>query len=301
MPTLVQQYLDDVRDNLRLDGAAEADIISELQNHIEEELEEMRADGLSAEEAAGKCLSLLGSARLLARQLYEAHSQGTWWQAALAAAPHALFALLFMLNWWQASGPVIIILGFILITAIIGWRRGKPVWFFPWLGYSLVPAAVAGLALLYLPRGWSWLAIIIYLPLALWFLIVITVQTIRRDWLFTSLMFLPAPAILGWFLTISTDGAFPEPSLDSVQYFAGLIGLSFLALAATAAVFIRLRQRWLRFLLLTLSGIFALALVAIYAEGGLGMLSFLMLGLMTLAVLLGPAIVERGIKHRQPH
>ena len=86
--------------------------------------------------------------------------------------------------------------------AVYGWWRGKPAWLFPWLGYSLLPVAVAGLLLLYLPKGWSWLAILLYIPLALWLIYSITVQTIRRDWLYSALMLLPVSVMSGWFLVI---------------------------------------------------------------------------------------------------
>ncbi len=38
---------------------------------------------LSEEEASENCLGVLGSAKLVARQLYETHSQGTWGQRLL--------------------------------------------------------------------------------------------------------------------------------------------------------------------------------------------------------------------------
>jgi hypothetical protein len=124
MTTALGQYLDDVRDNLRLDLSSEREVLSELRTHIEDRPEEMREAGLSEEEAANTCLRLLGSAKLLARRIYEAHSQGTWRQALLASLPHLLFALLSVLDWWQAIGWLVISLGLVLGVAIYGWGRG---------------------------------------------------------------------------------------------------------------------------------------------------------------------------------
>ncbi|GAH77951.1 unnamed protein product, partial [marine sediment metagenome] len=104
MTTALSHYLDSVRENLRLDRSLEREVIHELETHIEDELQELKEAGLSEEEAANTCLSLLGSAKLVARQIYEAHSQGTWSQALLAAMPHLLFGLLFALNWWRGIG-----------------------------------------------------------------------------------------------------------------------------------------------------------------------------------------------------
>ncbi len=298
-PTALIKYLDSVRDGLRLDLGAEKEIITELQTHIEDKLEEMREAGLSEDEATKTCVKLLGSARLVARQIYEANSQGSWRQALLASMPHLLFAFLFALNWWQGMGWLAIILGLILTTAIYGWCHGKPVWLFPWLGYSLLPVAIAGLLLLYLPQGWSWLAILVYVPLALCLIYSVAVQTIRRDWLYSALMLLPLPVIIGWFLAVGKEGEFLELSLEHIQRFAPCIGLSFLALALTAFAFVRLRQRWIRVALLIVSGLITLTVVAYYAEERLGLPGFLVLALMMLGLLLSPALVERRIRHHR--
>jgi len=280
-----------------LDLASEREVIDELQTHIEDEFQEMREAGLSEEEAANTCIKFLGSAKLVARQIYEAHSQGTWKQALMASMPHLLFALLFALNWWQGIGWLIITLGLVLSMAVYGWLHGRPVWLFPWRGYYLLPVLVAGLLLLYLPKGWSWLTILLYLPLALWLVWSVTVQTVKRDWLYSALMMLPVPIILGWFLAVGKEGKFLELSLEHIRYFAPWIGLSFLALAVTAAAFIRLRQRWLRVALLLLSGFLTLIMVAFYTGGRLGLSAFLVLTLIMLGLLLSPALVERRLRH----
>ncbi len=298
MVTVLSHYLDSIRDNLRLDLSTEREVISELETHIEDRLEELKDNGLSEEEAADTCVGLLGSAKLVARQMYEAHSQGSWQQALLASAPHLLFGLLFALNWWQGIGWLLVMLALVLAAAIYGWWHGKPTWLFPWLGYSLLPVVGAGLLLLYLPKGWSWLAILVYIPLALWFIFSIVVQTIKRDWLQSSLMLFPVPIIIGWFLAVGLEGKFPEFSAQRLQDLAPWIGLSFLALAASVVVFIRLRQRWLKVAILVVTGLLTLAMVAYHAEGSLNWPAFLILILVMLGLFLSPALVERKVRHR---
>jgi len=292
----VSQYLDDVRDNLRLDLASETEVIRELQTHIEDKVEEMKADGLSEEEATKVCLRVFGSAKLVARQIYEAHSQGSWQQALMASLPHFLFALLFALNWWQGIGWLAVTLGLILSTAIYGWWRGRPIWLFPWLGYSLIPVIVAGILLIYLPRGWSWLAIVVYVPLALWLICLVAIQTIKRDWLYIALTLLPIPIIIGWFLAVGKEGQLLALSLDQIQQSARWIGLSFLALGATVAAFVRLRQRWLKVMLLFVSGFLTLIMVVCYAGGRLSLTAFLVLTFFMLGLLLVPALLERRLR-----
>lgn len=297
MIAALSQYLDSIRDNLRLDLTDEREVIDELRTHIEDEFQEMREAGLSEEEAANTCIKLLGSAKLVARQIYEAHSQGTWKQALLASMPHLLFALLFALNWWQGIGWLTITLGLVLSMAVYGWLHGRPVWLFPWRGYYLLPVLVAGLLLLYLPKGWSWVAILLYLPLALWLVWSVTAQTVKRDWLYGALMMLPVPIIIGWFLAVEQEGRLLELNFERIHYFAPWIGLSFLTLAATAAAFIRLRQRWLRVALLFISGFLTLVMVAFYAEGRLSLPAFLVLTLIMLGLLLSLALMERRLRH----
>jgi len=297
--TVPSHYLDSIRENLRLDRSVESEVIHELETHIEDELQELREAGLSEEEAADTCLKLLGSAKVVARQIYEAHSQGSWSQALLAAMPHMLFGLLFAVNWWRGIGWLLGMLVLVLSMAVYGWWRGKPAWLFPWLGYSLLPVVAAGLLLLYLPTGWSWVAILFYIPLALWLLYSITVQTIKRDWLYTSLMLLPLPAIIGWFVAVEPVHKFPEHWLQRIQDFAPWIGLTFLALGLTVATFIRLRKRWLRVSVLVVSGLITLTMVAYYTNGRLSLPALLILIVVMLLLLLSPALVERTLKHTE--
>jgi len=297
MVTELDNYLDSVRANLRLDLSSEREVASELETHINDRLQELRQAGLSEEEAANTCVRLLGSAKLVARQIYEAHSQGTWRQALLASMPHLLFGLLFALNWWQGIGWLSVVLILVLGTALYGWWHGKPTWLFLWMGYSLLPVVVTGLLLLYLPKGWSWVAILLYIPLALWLLYRITVQTIKRDWLYSSLMLFPVPVILGWFLAVHLEGRFPEFSVERLQDVAPWIGLSFLTLAVTVAAFIRLRRRWLKVAVLFISGLLTLIMTACYTEGRLALPTFLVLTLVLLGIFLTPALLERKIRY----
>jgi hypothetical protein len=295
--TALSHYLDSVRENLRLDHSTEQEVIQELESHIEDELQELKETGLSDEEAARTCLSLLGSARLVARQIYESHSQGSWPQALFAAMPHLLFGLLFALSLWQGIIALLAMLVAVLSVAVYGWWRGKPAWLFPWLGYSLLPVVLAGLLLLYLPPGWSWMAIVVYIPLALWLVLSVYLKTIKRDWLYGSLMLLPIPIIVGWLLAVEPVDELPQYWLQRLQDFAPWMGLTFLSLGVAVATFIRLRKRWLRISVLILAGLLTLTMVAYYTEGRLSIFALLILIVLMLILLLSPALVERKLRH----
>ncbi len=297
MITTLGHYLEVVKENLKLDPSEKQEVLRELESHVEDRLQELRESGLSEEEAATSCLGLLGSAKLVARKLYEAHSQGTWKQTLLASMPHLLFGLLFALNWWQDIGWLLIAIVLIIGIALYGWWHSKPSWLFPWLGYSLVPLVAAGLLLLYLPRVWSWLVVLLYIPLVLWLVGSIIVQTIKRDWLYSTLMLLPVPIILGWVLIAGSGEKFPESSLERLQNFAPWIAVSFLILGVTVAIFIRLRQRLLKVAALLILGLLTLVMVAYCAKGILNLPAFLLLTILMLSLFLVPSLVERKLRY----
>lgn len=211
--------------------------------------------------------------------------------------PHLLFGLLFALSWWQGIIGLLAMLVAVLGVVVYGWWRGKPSWLFSWLGYSLLPVVFAGLLLLYLPRGWDWVAIIIYIPMALWLVCAFTMKKIKRDWLYSSLMLLPLPIIVGWFLAVEPVDRMPGYWLQRLQEFAPWIGLTFLSLGVAVTTFIRLRKRWLRISVLIISGLITLTMIAYYTEGRLSITAFLALILVMLILLLSPALVERTLKH----
>ena len=199
MSTVINEYLESVKSNLRLDGREEDEVLSELATHIEDEVQDLKTKGLKEDEAVRASLKLLGSAKHIAVMIYESHSQGTWRQALMASLPHVLFGLIFILNSWRGIGPLLMALIGILAITVYGWWHGKSNWLFPWLGYSFLPVIAAGLSLLYLPKGLDWIAILIYLPLTLWLIFRVISQTIKKDWIYLSLMLLPMPAIIAWF------------------------------------------------------------------------------------------------------
>jgi hypothetical protein len=290
------QYLEDIRCDSRLEDAEKTEIISELETHMEDKFHELVESGLTEAEAVQTCLGQMGNKKQVSRQIYEAYSQGSWKHVLLASMPHVLFGGIFALNWWQHIGWMSLILVLITATTVYGWWHGKPTWVFSWLGYSLMPVLAVGLLLVYLPKGWSLLAIPIYIPMALWWLFHIISQTSKRDWIFGSLMLLPIPIIVGWFLAISPEGKLMEISLQRLYDFAPWIGLSFLALALTIAVFIRLRQRWIRIGLLVTSGMITITLIVHYTIGKLNILSFLGLIMVMWGVLVLPPLLEHRIR-----
>lgn len=291
------RYLRNLKENLHLDPTLEIEILREIETHVEDESAEMRESGLSEAEAVEKTIHLLGSAKLVARQIYDVHSQGTWRQALLAGMPHVFFAALFALNWFTGVTWVPILLVVVAGILFYGLFRGRPTWLFPWLGYALFPVAAAGVCLLYLPKGWPMVTLILYIPLVLWLCCFITIKFIRRDWLYATLMLVPVPTFVGLFMA-SDRGVIPDLKLSFFYNFAPWSALTFLMLGVAAALFIRLKNRWLRITALSASGILP-ATIIILASNRLGFSAFVGLALLMLSFVLVPVYIEHRVHHEE--
>ena len=288
------KYTNSLKNYLRLDATIEANVVRELNAHLEDKSRELIESGLSEKEATATATKLLGSPQIVARQMYEVYSQGSWRQAIFAALPHLLVAALFAMRCWQNTfwliGMVVAIAG----SVIYGWCRGKPAWLFPWLGYCLIPVIAVGILLIYLPGSWSWFAATAYIPLALLVIFSVTRQTIKKDWVFASLMLLPIPIVLGWMLALEL-----EDNLiwhEQLYEFAPLIALSFAVLALTVATFMRIRQRWAKVGALLALEILILVIIGLSGKSTIGFGGWLILVLLALLLLLGPALLERKVR-----
>ena len=287
-------YLSSFKSYLRLDHELADNLIRELHGHLDDSCRELQESGLSEEEATETAAQFLGSPRLIARQIYEVYSQGNWRQAFFAALPHFLVALLFAMHWWQSTIWLPAILVAVIGTVIYGWHHGKPTWLFPWLGYLLMPVIIVGVLLVYLPGGWTWFVALTYVPVALLILIWAIRQTLKRDWMFVSLMLLPVPIVLGWVLTLSIGNRFL--GYERIYEAAPWIALSFAVLALTVTTFIRTRQRWIKAGTLLAPEILILSAVAVASKSVINFWVWLLLILLTLFLLLGPALLERKVR-----
>jgi len=298
MGTTLTDYLDSVRHNLRLDVGQEAEVIRELAAHIEDRIREMRKTGLSETEAARRCLEGLGSARILAREIYEAHSGATWRQTLLAAMPHFVFGAVFALNWWQHILGMLALLFIVVVAVVYFWHRVKSRWLYPWLSYSLLPVVGVGLLLLWLPQGLAWVAWPVYIGFAVWLIHYLTSRSRPRDWLYVSLMLLPVPTIIAWVLAVRLDGSFPAYTFQKFGNFAPWIGFTFLAFTVAAVFFMRFRRRWLKGSVLVVSGLLSLTMVTFYTRGALDLYVYIGLNVLMLGLFILPALLESRVRRQ---
>jgi len=274
----ISHYLNRFKASLQIDQTIRDGVAQELYTHLEEKTQELEEEGLSREEASKIAVQSLGSPELIAEQMYETHAQGSWKEALFSALPHLLVALLFTSYYWQNIVYVSVILALTVGIAIYGWRRGKPIWLFPWLGYYLMPVVISGILLLSLPEGWSWIAALIYIPLVLFVFIHIVRQTARRDWLYASLMIAPMLVTFAWFSSLGRGNELLASDWAArLQANALWIVISFVALAAATVAFIRLKPRRYKIISLLIPPLVVLFAVVAASGGNIYTWSWLLL------------------------
>ena len=291
----------------RLDLSVERETVRELRSHLEDEVEELELEGFSEEEATRTALQRFGPLRSVAGELSEVHNGVNWAETLVAAMPHIVFSMLFAFHQWSNVGWLLVTLVCTVGVTVYGWRHDKPTWFFTWLGYALIPLFVVGFLLLEYALSletlgsswWVWLLVVIYFPVILWLFVQIVIQVVKRDWLLGSLMALPVPPIIGWFMTARWREPFAVEGSNSVQALAPWIALSFLALAAIVVLFNRLKQRRLKVGALLLAGLAIVALVLVSSRGKFGLLNLAIMVAIVLFLLVGPALLEHRVVDRE--
>jgi hypothetical protein len=296
-----KKRLEGVRRHLKLAASAEGEILCELYTHFEDRAEELEASGLSEDEAAEAAAREFGSLRAVIGELNDLHSGSTWPQTLMAALPHIFFSLLFALRQWSSVGWLTVIVLSVVGVVVYGWRRGRPTWFFTWLGYALMPLLAVGLIIMdrALDRGalassWSlWLATAAYFGAVGVLFAVVMAQILKRDWLLGSLTILPFLAVIGWFFTAQWSVSLLEESAGALQGLELWIALSLLTLAGIVILLTQLRKRWLKVAVLCVAGLLVLMLMALSSGGSIGFFHVAVLAVVALVVLLGPAVMER--------
>lgn len=298
MSNSISRYLNVFKARLKIDPAAKNSVVQELHTHLEEKSQELEESGLSKEEADNVAAQILGPPEMIAQQIYEVHAQGSWQEAFFAALPHFLVALLFASYYWASSICLLSVLMATVGITIYGWCRGKPVWLFPWLGYYMLPVVITGVLLMYLSRGWGWVAVLLYTPMALFVLVYVVKQTAMRDWLYASLMLAPMPVIFSWLLSLGTGGEFltSDVGIAQLQTKMPWIVISFLVLAVATVAFVRLTQRWCKTIALLIPPIIILVSVAMASRGNIDLWGWLILFISLLAFT-SPVWIQARIHH----
>jgi hypothetical protein len=313
--TEVDSYLSEVRAHLHLDPSLERRVIGELTTHFEDKVRDLRTEGLAEQEAVREAIASFGGARTIARQLYEAHSRGTWVETFLACQPHLLAAALFAAHQWR-NAKLLGLFSVVLVgMAVAGWRRGRPPWVHSWAGYAFFPLLVLG----WLGRGVlarAAAAVVsgasipapVWQPVALLALLVagsvLLVRALRlasmRDWVIAALLMLPQPVFGAWLLAVERFGGLAsdgEPLAAALRWDPAMAELCLL-LAAASALAIRARSRLLKAAAIMAAGIGGGAMIVRVTSTDAGFAGLAVASLVSAALLAAPALL--GGRGREP-
>jgi len=311
----VRNYLDDVRSHLHLDPVTERQVISEFCAYFQERIPELQGKGIPERDATREVIKSFGRARVVARLMYEAHSKGSWAEAAIASVPHLIVAGLFASHLWHHLLLVPIAFALIVGVTLFGWWHGKPCWLYPWIGYSLLPLLLGGFAsraalgqaasfLLWghgsLPSIWILLLIATLIVFSVWVIVRTTVRVVKRDWILASLMLVSLPVVGSWLFNLEQVGGLFQGTGAALHQWDMPMALAVAMLGVTSATFVRLRQRVLKIGALTTVGTLALAIVGHNLWGDLGFFGLVGASLLSLLFLLSPALLEARIGHGEP-
>jgi hypothetical protein len=310
MSAVVEAYLDEVRVHLHLDPRTEKRVISELESHFQEKVNELEEEGLPPGEAERLAVASFGTAKAIARLMYQAYGRGSWMEALISCQPHIIAAVLFATHFWRHP----ILLGaacaaFMLIT-VLGWRKVESAWLYSWAGYSVFPLLVVG----YLSRNtvagtvgflltgsgspapvWQLAAACAFYAFAIWLVATSAVRVARRDWIFLSLLLLPLPVLGIWAFSVDQVGEFflslgrgqgQFTRWDSSMAYFSVI------LAVTSVVFVRARRRSWKAGAVLVIGIGGGALAVRSIRADMGLISVIALSLCMMLILLSPLLLR---------
>ena len=286
-------YLTRLKNRLRIDSVIKDDFIREIEGHLEDRIHELRDTGMTESEATETATHLLGSPQIIAKEIYEIYSEGSWKQTIFAVLPHFLTAALIAIHWWTNPFWLTLILLGVIGAVIYGWFHGKPTWLFSWMGFLLIPVIIAGVILIYLPGDWALVSTLVYVPLAVFILIVIAKQILVIDWLYLSLMLLPIPIVIAWLIVLSrgntliVSGQITETAL--------WISFSFAVIGLGVAIFIRVKQRWMKVAALLVCSVLILTILTLVGANSFNFLTGLFLCVLILLDLALPAFLEHKV------
>ena len=299
-------YFRRLRSHLHLNTQAEDSVVRELRTHVEDRLMELENAGLSQGDAKRLLLQRMDRPQALARQFQEAYLRASWHDALTGATAFLLVGALYMTHLWSQPTAVLAVAIAIVAVTLYGLWQGRPSWFYPWAGLALTLLSFCGyFAFVLLERGarligegaldgtslLGFAGAALYVPLALLILASCILAASRRDWLDASLMLSPSAPVLVWLAVLHENGGLREAGTAMAGADAAL-GATFLAMAAAAAVFVRVRARTAKLATMIATGVLVLVAISSMYDPELSLATLTLRAMFLAGFLLIPAVLQ---------
>ena len=256
------KYVSSLSRNIRLQPARKKEIISELEDHLEDKTNELINLGVRQDTAKSLAEEQMGDPVTLARLMQDVHTVVGRKDLGLAVIPHFLLAGLVALGLCDSIAAVVLTLGFVGLVAWLNWRGGSPgIWSYSWLGVSVAAPAVV-LLMLVIGPGKSFHTLMAdtsypvsltlitlfggYVAVAVWVVARVVRGRVGHDWLLVALSGLPLMGLTSWVLVAQWTDPTWQPPLAVL----GLPGapwiLVFFSMATVTAAYMKFGRRHAR-------------------------------------------------------
>lgn len=200
-------------------GPAEAqEVINELECHLLDKASDLESQGMRQEEARALAVEHMGDPEDLSRRMRLVYGYAGWKDIMLAVAPHLMMASIFLANMCCNYFVIALFLGVIICVSWMNWRRGNPSkWSYSWLGYAMAAPAVSLLITAHAVGHGAWslvdqrdllifdpkvILLIGCAPFAMYYVLKVAHEMVKKDWLWVSFATLPLPVFGSWALFV---------------------------------------------------------------------------------------------------
>lgn len=254
-----ESYLAALKERLGIAPAEAQEVIDELECHLLDKASDLESQGVSQDEAHALAVRHLGDPEEISRRMRLVYGYAAWRDILLAVAPHLMMASLFLANVCCNYFLIALFLGIVTCVSWMNWRHGNPSkWSYSWLGYAVSAPAVSLIITVHAVGYGAWTLVdqsdllvfdpkVILLigcaPFAMYYVLKVAHEMVKRDWLWVSFATLPLPIFGSWALFVHSYEIYRGVHIEMLgprDY--SYIGI-FLALALTTVLYLKLGRR----------------------------------------------------------
>jgi len=307
-----ESYLVAFRERLGLGSAESQEIVEELESHLNDKARDLEGQGFDGQTARILAVRHLGDPSEMARRMRLVYGYAGWTDVMLAALPHLMVGSMFLLEFCCNYFIIALFLGAITAVTWYGWHKGSPSkWLYSWLGYVIVAPVVSFLIAIHAIGYGAWvmltgkglpvfdpmiILLICCAPFAMYSLLKLAREMVRRDWLLVSFAALPVPVFASWVLFFHSYEIYMGihvEMLGNVDYLD--MGI-FVGLAVITGLYLKLGRRALKVGLLLVSAVTLGIVTAIAMPPGFNLTNAAMVFLAYIGLIALPVLWKLAMK-----